>query len=101
MTKVLLAVPENYIDGNALHIGGQSFIDAKADAQKMIEEARREVARECLDVICGYCNGEGYTVEAGEEGQAIQLQCIYCQATGINYHKINMLKQNYLGDEIK
>ena len=72
MTKVLLAVePEflssikdayyyylndNYINPNMMAFN-EKIETAKADAQKMVEEARREVAREILEIIkCGFDN---------------------------------------------
>lgn len=75
----------------------QNLFNGKAisDAEVEIARIKKELAEECLDLICGWCNGEGVTIEAGEEGQAIQVQCQYCHASGVDYNKLNMLKQKY------
>ena len=71
------------------------FYLLEAEAEAEIARIKKELAEECLDLICGWCNGEGVTIEAGEEGQAIQVQCQYCHASGVDYNKINMLKAKY------
>ena len=101
-SKIMLMVDEKDVESffQMVNISGRrggrnTVIRAKSDAQAEIERIKREVAEECLDWTCGWCNGEGVTIEAGEEGQAIQSQCRYCQATGVDYNKLNMLKAKY------
>jgi DnaJ-class molecular chaperone len=32
--------------------------------------------------ICDYCNGDGWYVSTGEEGEPIQVQCEHCNGQG-------------------